>query len=219
MSKDTFISCLWTAHAVKFIPLRACLTHIKTPQNIVKPALPNYNELFDRNFITNLASLLHEIELDLLPVSLCEVRDVCRIPLKPDGINAKEDRDLSLSLDGLRYLQLQLLIISHRYFHPIAIYGENCQSRAGLLTVLRRVQLLEGAGKPDTSKYSILQADVSLFQSLVKVLYSFSGMGSIRRDLYLCFGLWHSYLYAHVAVWQAFRYASFCPRYYIPDYT
>jgi hypothetical protein len=207
ISKDTFISCLWTAHAVKYIPARACLFHRKNSLDVIMPAMPNYSDLFDPQFISGLADLLFDIDPNLLPNSLCEQRDVCRIPLKPDAINPKEERDLALSLDGLRYV-FWFPHHSYRYFRPVAIYGENCQSRAGLITILRRVQLMEGAGKNDTKKYSILQADVSLFQSLVKLLYSFRGMSSLRRDIYLCFGIWHSYLYAHVAVWQAFRFVA-----------
>jgi hypothetical protein len=30
-------------------------------------------------------------------------------------------------------------------------------------------------------------------------------MATLRHDLFLCFGLWHAYSYAHIAVWTAFR--------------
>jgi hypothetical protein len=92
-----------------------------------------------------------------------------------------------------------------RYFRAVALYGENCQSKIGLLQVLRRIQMLEGLGRPKTSKYSFLQVDVSLYQSLLKLLNTFDGMEYVRRDLFICFGLWHASLYSYVAAWQAFR--------------
>ena len=99
LRKDTFLSCLWTAHAVKYIPRQACLNHRKTSANVVNPALPDYNDLFPRTFVTDLADVMFDIDENLLPKSLCETRDVCRIPLKPDAINDKEARDLALSMD------------------------------------------------------------------------------------------------------------------------
>ena len=87
---------------MKSVPLPANLQHIYNEDGYILPALPEYADLFGPGLIDELAGFLHGINLNLLPSSLCEVRDVCRIPLKPDAINDKEFRDLSLSLDGLR---------------------------------------------------------------------------------------------------------------------
>ena len=39
----------------------------------------------------------------------------------------------------------------------------------------------------------------------MRVLYSYSGMASLRHDLFLCFGLWYAYSYSHVVLWTEFR--------------
>ena len=51
----------------------------------------------------------------------------------------------------------------------------------------------------------MLLVDVSLFWQLLRILYSYSGLCGLRHDLFLCFGLWHAYHYAHVALWNEFR--------------
>jgi hypothetical protein len=103
LSKETFMSCLWTAHAVKIIPMSINIDHVRNNRGEIISALPSYKLLQDTMFMEQLADALHDIDINLLPKSLCENRNVCRIPLKPVGINAKETHDLELSMDGLRF--------------------------------------------------------------------------------------------------------------------
>src|SRR5689334_13957014 len=94
-----------------------------------------------------------------------------------------------------------------RCFSPVDIYGDNVNSTDGLLRVLRVVQHMEGFGlldHPRAGHYSLLLVDVSLFWRLFRLLYSYSGLSPIRHDLFLCFGFWHAYAYAHVALWNQF---------------
>jgi len=103
---------------------------------------------------------------------------------------------LASSFDGLTH------------FYPVDIYPENIAATEGLLTAFRRLQLLDGFGLTDhlrRGKYSLLHVDVSIYMSLLRILYSYSGMATLRHDLFLCFGLWHAYNYAHVALWHEFR--------------
>ena len=68
--------------------------------------------------------------------------------------------------------------------------------------------MLEGFGIPDHDRvgfYSLLHVDVKIYWQLLRMLYSYSGMATLRHDLFFCFGLWHAYCYAHIAVWTAFR--------------
>ena len=93
-------------------------------------------------------------------------------------------------------------------FYPVDIYPENIVSIKGLLTTFRRLQMLEGFGILDHDRvgfYSLLHVDVKIYWQLLRMLYSYSGMATLRHDLFLCFGLWHAYSYAHIAVWTAFR--------------
>ena len=94
------------------------------------------------------------------------------------------------------------------HFYPVDIYPENIVSRKGLLTALRRLQALEGFGLTDHQrfgKYSLLHVDVAIYWQLMRVQNSYSALATIRHDLFLCFGFWHAYNYAHVALWTEFR--------------
>ena len=122
-----------------------------------------------------------------------------RIPLKFDfktAIDVKEANHLRASFDGLSY------------FYPVDIYPENIASHEGLLTAFRRLQLLEGFGLENHHRfgsYTLLHVDVKIYWDLLRFLYSYSGMAPIRHDLFLVFGYWHAYSYAHVALWAEFR--------------
>ena len=39
-------------------------------------------------------------------------------------------------------------------------------------------------------------------------------MAPIRHDLFLCFGFWHAYSYAHVALWADFRSTFLAPAFF-----
>ena len=112
------------------------------------------------------------------------------------AVDEKEAEHLKTCFDGLFH------------FYPVDIYPENIASRKGLLTALRRSQALEGFGLTDHErfgKYSLLHVDVAIYWQLMRVLYSYSALATIRHDLFLCFGFWHAYNYAHVALWTEFR--------------
>ena len=111
-------------------------------------------------------------------------------------MDANEAKHLKSSMDGLSQ------------FYPVDIYPENIVSIKGLLTTFRRLQMLEWFGILDHDRvgfYSLLHVDVKIYWQLLRMLYSYSGMATLRHDLFLCFGLWHAYSYAHVALWTAFR--------------
>ena len=132
----------------------------------------------------------------LFSASFVLVRDVRRIPLKPIATTPEEKAHLQLSSDGLRY------------FFPVDIYEDNIVSSKGLIAVLHRLHLLEGFGLTNhsrTGKYSLLHCDVAVFWQLIRLLYCYSGLTPLRHDLGLFLGLWHPYLYAHVALWDVFR--------------
>src|SRR5215467_9693278 len=109
-------------------------------------------------------------------------------------------------MDGLRLSHLCSFFFFKvfpflRSFHPVDIYADNVNSTEGLLRVLRRVQEIEGFGLLEhdrTGCYSLLLVDVSIYWRLFRLLYSYSGLAPIRHDLFLGFGFWHTYSYAHV---------------------
>ena len=81
-------------------------------------------------------------------------------------------------------------------------------SYESLVTAFRRLELLERFGVEDHRRfgsYSLLHVDVKIYWDLLRFLYSYSGMAPVRRDLFLVFGYWHAYSYAHVALWSEFR--------------
>ena len=53
--------------------------------------------------------------------------------------------------------------------------------------------------------YSILNIDVSLHNMLMHTAYSFAGMQPFLDRVFVLFGVWHCYMYAHVALWDRFR--------------
>src|SRR5215472_2052808 len=116
------------------------------------------------------------------------------------------------------------LIVSFRSFHPVDIYADNVNSTEGLLRVLHRLQEIEGFGLLDhdrSGSYSLLLVDVSIYWRLFRLLYSYSGLAPLRHDLFLGFGFWHAYSYAHVALWNEFRLTFLGPAFFpiFPDQT
>ena len=91
-------------------------------------------------------------------------------------------------------------------------------STEGLLRVLRRLQEIEGFGLLDhdrSGSYSLLLVDVSIYWRLFRLLYSYSGLAPLRHDLFLGFGFWHAYSYAHVALWSEFRLTFLGPAFFV----
>jgi hypothetical protein len=162
-------------------------------------AMPLLEELLADEYHTSILTLLRAVPFNQYDNSLVVRRDVRRIPLKLDiatAVDEKEAKHLQASYDGLAH------------FYPVDIYPENIASTDGLLTSFRRLQLLEGFGLQDHHRfgsYSLLHVDVSIYWQLLRFLYCYSGMAPVRHDLFLCFGFWHAYSYAHVALWSAFR--------------
>ena len=117
---------------------------------------------------------------------------------------------LDTSYDGLKQ------------WEPLDLYGDDITSTRGLLAVLRRLQVLQGFGDVTPEgfgHYSMLLVDVTIFWQLLRLLYCYSGMSTIRHDLFLCFGLWHPYSYAHIALWDQFRHTFLGPAFFalFPD--
>jgi hypothetical protein len=121
----------------------------------------------------------------------CVKRDVRRVPLKRNGLTDDEVAHLALSSDGLRF------------FHPVQLHRYNCQSTDGLLAVL--AELIQTYNIKTSRRYSILNVDVSLYNSLLHMVYACKGMELLRSRVFCMFGIWHVYLYGHVAIWDAFR--------------
>ena len=130
-----------------------------------------------------------------------------RVPLKlPESkADVKERKHLQASFDGLKM------------FFPLDIYPENIASLKGLLSCLRRVQLLDGFGLEEHDRrgmYFFLHADVNIYWRLIRILYSYSGMARVRNDLFICFGFWHLYHYGYIAVWHEFRATFLAPAFF-----
>ena len=105
-----------------------------------------------------------------------------------------------------------------RFLHPVEIYPANVASSDGLITVLHRLQQLEGFGSSDHERagsYSLFHADVAIFWQALRMLYCYSGMAPIRQDLFLALGFWHPYLYAHVAIWNEFHHTFLAPAFFL----
>ena len=198
--KSSLQSVLWTAHGVKILPSRVSLRWIYTPDGSrTIPAFPHLEQLLAAPSHASLLASLRSIPDRQYDTSIVVTRDVRRIPLKLDfqtALDEKEANHLKASFDGL----------SH--FYPVDIYPENIVSHEGLLTAFRRLQLLEGFGLEDHHRfgsYSLLHVDVKIYWDLLRFLYSYTGMAPIRHDLFLVFGYWHAYSYAHIALWKEFR--------------
>src|SRR5215467_9773934 len=87
-------------------------------------------------------------------------------------------------------------------FIPITLFMHRVYS------LLRGLQQLEGFGSNTHRRfgqYSLLHVDVKIFWQLLRILYSYPGLVGMRHDLFLVFGFWHAYQYAHIALWNDFR--------------
>ena len=196
-NRELFKHCLWTAHGFKQLPLHFDLSWKNGADGESMAALPNIDELFTEVFLGNLTLDLNLLSCPFYDESFAVVRDVRRIPLKlVNTADPVEQAHLDNSWDGLMA------------FVPVEIHGENITTVDGLVTVFSYLQTMEGFGSATHRRwgqYSLLHVDVKIFWQLFRLLYSYPAFAGIRHDLFLIFGFWHAYHYAHVALWDEFR--------------
>jgi hypothetical protein len=192
VGKELYKKSLWTAHGLKLIPAGVDMA-IRREDHEVVPACPPFLNLVSEGALDGMYSKLSSIHHEQYETAMCVLRDVRRIPLKPVGVDEEEAQHLSLSSDGMRF------------FHPVMLHNHNCQSSDGLMAVLARINQMQDFISNGAKSYTILNADVSLYNSLMHVVYGFGGMHTWRRNVFFLFGIWHVYLYAHTAIWDRFR--------------
>ena len=151
LGKELFKKKLWTAHGVKLIPANVKMAHVMKGSN----ASPPFPPLVSDDALTRLYNRLAKINHYQYAKSECVLRDVRRVPLKPEGADAEEVKHLALSSDGLRF------------FHPVSLYSHNCQSSDGLVAVLRELSKLSTFINPSCKSYSVISVDVSLYNMLM----------------------------------------------------
>ena len=170
------------------------------------PAMSNLDDLLSAERLASIESGLRELCQPFFETSIVVVRDVKRIPLKIVDANDELEQDhLESSCDGLRF------------FRPVDIYSDNVVHAQGLLAVTRTLQQLEGFGSITHRRfgqYSLLHVDVKIFWQLLRILYSYPGLVGMRHDLFLVFGFWHAYQYAHIALWNEFRHTFLAPAFF-----
>jgi hypothetical protein len=54
--------------------------------------------------------------------------------------------------------------------------------------------------------YIILNVGVSLYNTLMHIVYGIGGLKNLLRNAFFLFGIWHCYLYGHLAIWDRFRF-------------
>jgi len=148
---------------------------------------------------------LKEVAPFLYDASRIVQQDVIYIPIRPIATTEEEAQHLASSFVGLTS------------FWPVDIYSDCVVNTPGLLKVLKQLMDLEGfgvAGHRRFGLYSILHVDVTIFWQLLRVFYSYSGLAPVRNDLFLCFGLWHAYHYAHIALWHEYRATFLAPAFF-----
>ena len=196
VNKSLYRSMRWTAHAVKKLSPTVSMVWSRGESGAPIPALPALDDLLSSSHDEDLLRDLASLKRLTYDSSVTVWRKTCRVPLKPKPLDAFELDHLSSSSDGLGPL------------HPIDLYKDNIVSTEGLIKVLHRLHTLSGFGDPlhpRAGQYSLLHCDVAIFWQLLLLLYSFSGMAPLRHDLFLIFGFWHAYQYAHIAAWDTFR--------------
>ena len=102
IGKELFKQTLWTAHGVKLLPANVDMS-IRKEGKVALPASPPFLEFVDDTALGELTSRLCKIQHNQYEIAECVLRDVRRIPLKPEGVDEIEVKHLSLSSDGLRF--------------------------------------------------------------------------------------------------------------------
>lgn len=209
--KELMQSLRWTAHGVKVLRSDVDLSWKRVGAGAVVPALPLLEDLLNPDDHDALLSDLLQLSQRSFLDSLVVRYDVRRVPLKiVDGKDEDLQQHLSESHDGLQD------------FHPIDIYTDDIGSTRGLVKVVKRLQDLEGFGSSEhalSGQYSFLTVDVTIYWQIIRMLYCYPGLAGVRNDLFLCFGLWHAYHYAHITVWDTFRSTFLAPAFFavFPD--
>ena len=111
IEKEQFRSMLWTAHAMKKLPLNKDMSWIPKAPEIYFPALPSLPDLLRRVVIDNLFTELASFERLQFDASFAVIRHVTRIPLKPSPATPEEKLHLQNSCDGLRCSQSRSTLI------------------------------------------------------------------------------------------------------------
>jgi hypothetical protein len=100
---------------------------------------------------------------------------------------------------------------------PVDIHADNIVTTKGLMKIFHLLQTIEGFGSIGhrrSGQYSLLHVDVKIYWLLLRVIYCYPAFAGIRHDLFLIFGFWHAYHYAHVAVWDEFRMTFLAPAFW-----
>ena len=158
----------------------------------VVPACPPFISLITNAACQDVYKTLVTFDHHHYDRALCVVRDVRRVPLKPPGVDEEEINHLALSSDGMRF------------FHPLTLHEHNCQSSDGFMAVLAKLNEMRPF-LSDADSYSVINVDVSLYNTLSHIVYGFEGMSPVRRNVFMLLGIWHAYLYGHLAIWDRFR--------------
>ena len=156
INKDLYLKLLWTAHGVKLLGPSVDIQWKRNDVADVVPAMPLLEDLLHKDQQIHIVATLRQVSHLLFDDSLTVQRDVLRVPLKLREVkeDIKESKHLQASFDGLKM------------FFPVDIYQENIASLEGLVSCLRRVQLLDGFGLDEHERhglYSFLHADVAIY--------------------------------------------------------
>ena len=108
LGKELFKKTLWTAHGVKLIPANVKMAHVMKGSNPI-PASPPFPPLVSDDALTRLYNRLAKINHYQYAKSECVLRDVRRVPLKPEGDDAEEVKHLALFIRWFAFLS------SHRF--------------------------------------------------------------------------------------------------------
>jgi len=170
-------------------------------------ALPHIDEVFTDLHLEEVTTDLVQLCRPYYAESIAVLRDVRRIPLKVVQTDDElEQAHLDSSSDGLKH------------FIPVDIYADNITTTDGLINIFHKLHSIEGfgiIGHRRWGKYSLLHVDVKIFWLLLRVLYCYPAFAGLRHDLFLLFGFWHAYHYAHVALWNEFRSTFLAPAFFM----
>lgn len=204
MDREKFANLAWSVHGVKRWDKAGDLRYCVRGGEPI-PAMPDLEYILAAQFADATAATLAIYPIGYYTGSLCSIRQVTRIPIKPPAWTPDEASHLARSEDGLAY------------FYPVDVYESNISSTAGLLRVFQRCQEVDGFGVSGGRRdqcYSILLVDIAIFWSLFLILFNFPLLAPIRHDLFLVLGPWHTYQHAHRLIWQEFRQTFLAPAFF-----
>lgn len=198
VGRDLWENTKWTAVGVKLPSADVDMSFVRDPvSHSPLPAMPDLKELFAPDGVREMVDRVSGLASDYFDDAAVVQQGINVWPLKlgndGDGDDTGDDVDhlvAGASAEGVAT------------FHPYDILGYDPSSREGLLAAFASLQETEGFGDRHSTQYSALVVDITIYWSLIKVLYSYAGCASIRRDLFLNLGLWHPYQHAYQCVWQ-----------------